>query len=146
MNTKQLSILVICTGNSCRSQMAEGFFRHFGRDRVKAHSAGVKPQEVNPAAVRVMAELGIDISRQQSTHLDEYRDGTFDFVITVCDNAAAACPTYFGDSERLHWPFDDPALTEGDEETRLAVFRRVRDEISIRVLNWSKENRTDLAS
>ena len=138
-NTQTIRILVLCTGNSCRSQMAEALFRHFGEGRIEAYSAGLKPKAVHPKAIQVMQELGIDISRQKSNHLSEYLGERFDYVITVCDNAASNCPVFPGNAERLHWPFDDPDKATGTEEEVLAEFRRVRDEIAIRIENWVKE-------
>ncbi|RME43594.1 MAG: arsenate reductase ArsC [Chloroflexi bacterium] len=123
-------VLVLCTGNSCRSQMAEGLIRHLGGDRFEVYSAGSNPAGyVHPLAVQVMAEIGIDISRHRSKHMNQFIDEPFDYVITVCDAAAEACPVFPGPAQRLHWPFDDPAKAEGSEGQRLAVFRRVRDEI-----------------
>ncbi|MEW5994412.1 MAG: arsenate reductase ArsC, partial [Candidatus Zixiibacteriota bacterium] len=107
MSTKPLRILVLCTGNSCRSQMAEGFFRKFSGHEIEVHSAGLEPRGLNPRAVQVMKEVGVDIADQMSKHLDRYLGQQFDFVITVCDNAAKHCPTFPGNSRRLHWPFDD---------------------------------------
>lgn len=141
MSAKRLKLLVLCTGNSCRSQMAEGFFRHYGGDRIDVFSAGTEPKSVDPTAVRVMKEIGIDISRQTSNHASEYLDRPFDYVITVCDNAARNCPRFPGLGTRLHWPFDDPAKVTGSEEQRLAVFRRIRDEIGIRIKNWLEKVR-----
>lgn len=132
-------ILVLCTGNSCRSQMAEGFFRHFGSDRVEVFSAGLEPKGVHPVAIKVMAEGGIDISKQTSNHVSEYIGQTFDYVITVCDNAAERCPTFPGNTPRLHWSFEDPAGATGTEEAVLEVFRRVRTEIESRILSWLSE-------
>ena len=132
----KLRILVLCTGNSCRSQMAEGFFRYFGGDRVEAFSAGLSPKGVHPTAVNVMAEVGIDISKQTSNHANEYLGQKLDYVITVCDNAAANCPTFPGEGTRLHWPFDDPAAATGTDEEILNEFRRVRDQMRSRIVEW----------
>jgi len=129
-------ILVLCTGNSCRSQMAEGYIRKYGGEQVVVHSAGLEPHGLNPRAVRVMREVGIDISGHSSDHLNEYLDETFDYVITVCDNAARNCPVFPGDGARQHWPFEDPAGASGTEEEILGVFRRVRDEIGERIRVW----------
>ena len=131
-----MRILVLCTGNSCRSQMAEGFFRKFGGDSLEIFSAGLEPRGVNPWAVRVMSETGIDISGHNSKHLNEFLSRQFDYVITVCDNAADRCPTFPGDAVRLHWPFDDPAAVTGSEAEILDEFRRVRDEIGQKVMQW----------
>jgi arsenate reductase len=113
--------------------MAEGFFRHFGGDGVEVYSAGLSPKGVHPLAIKVMAEIGIDISKQTSNNLDEYRSQKFDYLITVCDNAAANCPVFPGEGKRLHWPFDDPAVATGTEEEILAEFRRIRDQIGAAV-------------
>ena len=123
-------ILVLCTGNSCRSHLAEGVLRAALGDRFRVESAGSKPAGyVHPLSIRVMAEIGIDISGHRSKHADEFLDAGVETVITVCGNADQACPTYPGKVNRHHFPFDDPAHAEGSEEEKLAVFRRVRDEI-----------------
>jgi arsenate reductase len=129
-------ILVLCTGNSCRSQMAEGFLRHYGGDKVEVYSAGLEPKGVHPLAIKVMAEIEMYISHQTSKHVNEFVGQKFDYVITVCDNAAKNCPVFPGAETKLHWPFDDPAGATGGEEEILAVFRRVRDEIGIKTMNW----------
>ena len=134
-----MRILVLCTGNSCRSQMAEGFFRHYAGDHIIVRSAGLEPHGVNPNAVRVMAEVGIDISGHTSEHLNKYLNDGFDYVITVCDNAAANCPVFPGGGKRLHWPFDDPAGAVGSDDEVLAEFRRVRDAIGRRIQSWLGE-------
>ncbi len=126
-------ILVLCTGNSARSQMAEGLLRQALGGRFEVHSAGTKPGHVRPEAVAVMRELGIDISGHRSKHLDAFRATEFRYVITVCDNAAESCPVFPGPAERIHWSFEDPAAVEGSEEERLAAFRRIRDQIAARV-------------
>lgn len=126
-------ILVLCTGNSARSQMAEGFLRAALGDRFEIHSAGSKPSRVRPEAIAVMKEAGIDIGSHRSKHLDEFLGTEFRYVITVCDNAAETCPVFRGVAERIHWSFEDPAAVEGDEETRLAAFRRIRDQIAERI-------------
>jgi arsenate reductase len=110
--------------------MAEGLLRQLGGDRFEVYSAGSDPAGyVHPVAIKVMAEIGIDISRHRSKHMNQFIDEPFDYVITVCDAAAEACPLFPGPAQRLHWPFDDPAKAEGSEDQRLPVFRRVRDEI-----------------
>ena len=121
-----MRVLILCTANSARSQMAEGVLRHLAGDRVEAFSAGSKPSAVNPAAIRVMAEIGIDISAHRSKSLMEFIQQPFDFVITVCDNAAETCPVFPGRAQRIHWSFPDPAAVQ-DDEARLAAFRSVRD-------------------
>lgn len=132
----KLRILVLCTGNSCRSQMAEGFFRHYGDDKIEVCSAGLEPKGVHPLAIKVMAEIGIDISHQTSKHVNEFVGREFDYVITVCDNAAERCPTFPGNAVRLHWPFEDPAQAEETEEEVMGVFRRVREEMGLQVKQW----------
>ena len=122
-------VLFLCTGNSCRSQMAEAALRELAGARFEAASAGTSPTRINPMAVRVMAEIGIDISEQRSKSVVEMLGEQFDYVVTVCDHAREACPIFPGGSTKLHWSFDDPASAEGSEEERLEVFRRVRDEI-----------------
>jgi arsenate reductase (thioredoxin) len=122
-------VLILCTGNSARSQMAEGLLRHDAGDRFHVASAGTRPGTVRPEALAVMQEIGIDISAHRSKHVDEFRDVPFDYVLTVCDNARESCPILPGPGQRLHQAFDDPAAVQGSEPERLAVFRRVRDEI-----------------
>lgn len=122
-------VLILCTGNSARSQMAEGLLRHDAGERFTVESAGTKPSSVRSEAIAVMNELGIDISAQRSKHVDEFRGQRFDYVITVCDNAREACPVFFGATKRLHHSFEDPAALDGSEAERLALFRHVRDEL-----------------
>jgi arsenate reductase len=126
-------VLFLCVHNSARSQMAEGMLRAWAGDRFEAHSAGNAATEVRPLAIRAMAELGIDISGQRSKSVAEYDGQRFDFAVTVCDDAKEACPYFPGAAAQLHLRFDDPAAAEGSEEERLAVFRRVRDEIGARL-------------
>jgi arsenate reductase len=123
-------ILVLCTGNTCRSQMAEGFLKSFD-DELEVFSAGVKPEErVNPNAVKAMDELGIDISKGISQDVNEYINDSFDYVITVCDNAKETCPVFPGDvTEQLHIGFEDPADAKGTEEEVMPVYRKIRDQI-----------------
>ncbi len=130
MKTK---VLFLCTGNSCRSQMAEGFLRTHGGGRYEAHSAGTKPSSLNPLAIEVMREIGIDISGQRSKNATEYLGTHFPIIVTVCDNAKEHCPVFPGPSMRQHWPFADPADATGSHEERLAVFRKVRDQIDARI-------------
>ncbi len=122
-------VLVLCTGNSARSQLAEGLLRHDSGDRFEVESAGTRPGIVRPEAIAVMAELGIDLSGHRSKHVSEFEGQHFDYVLTVCDNAKESCPVFFGTSTLMHHAFDDPAALTGDETARLALFRRVRDEI-----------------
>jgi len=137
------SVLILCTGNSARSQMAEGLLRHDAGARFDVESAGIKPSIVRPEAIAVMKELGIDISGQRSKHLDEFAGRHFDYVITVCDNARESCPLFFGAAMRLHHNFDDPAALTGAAEPRLALFRRVRDELRAYIGDFaSSEART----
>lgn len=127
------SVLILCTGNSARSQMAEGLLRSMAGQELEVASAGVDPSRVRPEAIEAMQELGIDISGHRSKSVDEFAGQEFDYVITVCDNAKEQCPVFPGRTRRLHWSFEDPAATQGDEEVRMAVFRRVRDEIQVRL-------------
>lgn len=130
MKTK---VLFLCTGNSCRSQMAEGFLRTYGGERYEAFSAGTRPSSLNPLAIEVMREIGIDISGQRSKNAAEYIGTHFPIIVTVCDNAKEHCPVFPGPSMRQHWPFTDPADATGSHEERLAVFRKVRDQIDARI-------------
>lgn len=124
-------VLILCTGNSARSQMAEGLLRHDAGDRFEVSSAGTKPSHVRPEAIAAMRELGIDISGHRSKSVDEYTDQTFDYVLTVCDNAKESCPIFPGKAKTIHHSFEDPATVEGTEEERLAAFRRVRDQLRL---------------
>jgi arsenate reductase len=126
-------ILVLCTGNSARSQMGEGLFRTEGGGRFEVFSAGIKPTSVRPEAIAVMKEIGIDISGQRSKSVDEFSGQSIDYVVTVCDNARDNCPLFPAGTERLHWSFEDPAAIQGGEQERLAAFRRIRDQIQERV-------------
>jgi arsenate reductase (thioredoxin) len=130
---EKLRVLFVCTHNSARSQMAEGFLRVYGGDRFEAFSAGTEAAGVRPEAIRAMAEVGIDISSQTSKTVDRFLGERFAFVITVCDQAREACPVFPGADETAHWGFEDPSEAPGDEEERMAVFRRVRDEIARRI-------------
>jgi arsenate reductase len=120
------NILVLCTGNSCRSQIAEGFLRHYAGEKANIYSAGVETHGVNPRAISIMNEVGIDLSNHTSNHVDEYIDINFDFVITVCDNAKERCPYFPTNAEKLHNNFPDPAKASGTEEEIVNEFRRVR--------------------
>ena len=122
-------VLFICTHNSARSQMAEGLMNGFHGDHFQAWSAGTEPSEVNPYVIRVMAEIGIDISGHRSKSLDGFLDQEFDYVVTVCDHAREACPFFPGGKERIHKGFEDPAIFEGNKQGKLETFRRIRDEI-----------------
>ncbi|MCX5722148.1 MAG: arsenate reductase ArsC [Nitrospirae bacterium] len=123
------SVLFLCTGNSARSQMAEGWLRHLAGDRYEVFSAGTKPVGLNPGSVEAMAEVGIDIAQHRSKHVEEYAAQPLDYVVTVCDRAKETCPLWPGKTTLIHWSFDDPAAI-ADVEGRRLVFRRVRDEIA----------------
>jgi arsenate reductase len=136
--TERKRVLILCTGNSARSQMAEGLLRHDGGGgRFEVFSAGVSPSHVRPEAVEAMREAGIDISGQRSKPIEEFAGQEFDYVITVCDNARERCPFFPAATRRIHWSFDDPAEAVGDHEARLVVFRRVRDEIRARLREFA---------
>ena len=134
-------ILVLCTGNSCRSQMAEGYLRSLDKN-LEIYSAGTKPAEkINPFAVKAMKEIGIDISGGIPENVDKHLDQSFDYVITVCDNAKETCPVFIGDvKHQLHIGFDDPAEAKGTEEEVMPVYRRIRDEIQEEFLKFYNEN------
>jgi arsenate reductase (thioredoxin) len=132
-------VLILCTGNSARSQMAEGLLRQDAGDRFEVFSAGVEPSQVRPQAIEAMREVGIDISAQRSKSVDEFLGEEFDYVITVCDNANERCPVFPGKTKRIHWSFEDPAAATGDEKAQFDVFRRVRDQIRQRLTEWVSE-------
>lgn len=134
-------ILFLCTGNSCRSQMAEGLLRHWAGDRFDVASAGTHPVGLNPEAVAAMREVGIDISHHRSKKVDEFVGQSFDAVITVCDRAKESCPVFPGGSAFYHRPLDDPAAAQGSSEERKGVFRRVRDEIAERIRKFIEESK-----
>jgi len=125
----KLKVLVLCTGNSCRSQILHGYLRFFGADKLEVYSAGVEVHGLNPIAVGIMAEDGVNIMQYTSNHIDEYRDISFDFVITVCDNARETCPWFPSDAKLIHHSFNDPAAAKGSVKEILAEFRKVREEI-----------------
>lgn len=128
--SKKKKILILCTGNSARSQMAEGLLTHITKDEYEVFSAGTRASIVRPEAIKVLAEIGIDISNNRSKSVEEFIDKDIDYVLTVCDNAKETCPYFPAKTKVVHHSFDDPpAIGEADEETTLAVFRRVRDEI-----------------
>jgi arsenate reductase len=139
MKATNMRILVLCTGNSARSQMAEGLLRHEAGADHQVFSAGTRPSSVRPEAIAVMGELGIDISGHRSKSVDEFGGQTFDCVITVCDNARDNCPIFPGGTARLHWSLEDPAAVEGTEEKRLAAFRRIRDQLKERVKTFVQQ-------
>jgi arsenate reductase (thioredoxin) len=130
-------VLILCTGNSCRSQMAEGLWNLLGQGQWSAVSAGSKPAGyVHPLAIVAMQELGIDLSAARSKHLEKFASDKFDLVVTVCDHARDACPVFPGALQTLHWPFHDPAEAGGTEVERLSCFRAVRDEIQQKISAW----------
>lgn len=131
MNSQR--VLFICTHNSARSQMAEGWLRHLGGGNYEAHSAGTEATDVRPLAIEAMREVGIDISGQESKTLERYLRQPWDYVITVCDQAGGSCPVFPGGKRRLHWSFPDPSMAEGSDAQRLEVYRRVRDHIRARI-------------
>lgn len=133
-------VLILCTGNSARSQMAEGLLRHDSGNRFEVESAGTKPSFVRPEAIAVMKELGIDISGQRSKSVAEFDGQRFDCVITVCDSARETCPVFFGEAKRLHRGFDDPAALDVPEPERLALFRRVRDELRSYLAGFARQS------
>ena len=139
LTNERTNVLVLCTGNSCRSQMAEGFFRSLGDSKVATYSAGLTTHGLNPLAIKTMAKIGVDISGQTSDALEKYLNDRFDYIITVCDNAAENCPVFPGDAKRLHWPFDDPAQAVGSEEDRLLMFAKIRDAIGRQVREFLEE-------
>jgi arsenate reductase len=126
---KKRRVLILCTGNSARSQMAEGLLRHDAGDRFEVFSAGVNPTRVRPEAIAVMQELGIDLSAHRSKHVNEFTNQNFDYVLTVCDHAREACPVFPAKTKTIHHSFVDPADFKGSEQDRVALFRKVRDEI-----------------
>ena len=130
-------VLILCTGNSARSQMAEGLLRHDAGERFEVASAGTKASFVRPEAIAVMREVGIDIAGHRSKNVDEFHGQDFDYVITVCDNARETCPVFFGKAEKLHRDFEDPAAAIGSEQERLPVFRRVRDQLTAYLREFS---------
>jgi arsenate reductase len=133
--SEKKKVLFICTHNSARSHMAEGLVNAFAGDRFEAHSAGTEPSQVNPLAIKVMAEIDIDISGHHSKGVEQFLDQEFDYVVTVCDHAKETCPFFPGGKERIHRGFQDPTAWEGAGDERVAIFRRLRDEIR----NWVEE-------
>lgn len=134
-----MKILIICTGNSCRSQMAEGFFKNYRKDW-KVESAGLSPTKLNPLAVVVMKEKDIDISKQKSKGLNEFLGKSFNYVITVCDSARESCPVFPGKPKNIHWSFEDPARARGSKEQKLKTFRKIRDEIEEKILRFPERS------
>lgn len=129
-------ILFLCTGNSCRSQMAEGIANHFGKNKIQAFSAGLNPSTVNPYAIEVMKEIGIDISSQRSKEIEEFYGKDFDYIITLCESARQNCPFFPGKAERLHWDIKDPVSATGTHDEIIQEFRRCRDIIKQKVIEF----------
>lgn len=136
-------VLILCTGNSARSQMAEALLRHDAGNIFEVESAGTKASVVRPEAITAMSDLGIDISGHRSKNVDEFDGQPFDYVITVCDNAKETCPVFFGAAKRLHYSFDDPVAFQGSEAERLSVFRRVRGELREYLVAFAREAKRD---
>jgi len=134
-----MRVLILCTGNSARSQMAEGLLRHAGGAAFEVASAGTRPSHVRPEAIAALREIGNDISGHRSKSVDEFAGQAFDYVITVCDNAKESCPVFPTTTKRIHWSLDDPAAVPGTEEERLAAFRRVRDQLRMLLREFVKE-------
>lgn len=131
-------VLILCTGNSARSQMAEGLLRHIAGDRFDVESAGISQTYVRPEAIAAMTEIGIDISQHRSKSVDEFAGQNFDYIVTVCDNANETCPVFPGNAARIHRSFDDPAAVTGSDAERLAAFRTVRDQIAAAIEDMIK--------
>ncbi len=134
-----MRVLILCTGNSARSQMAEGLLRHDGGPDFEVFSAGTHPSHVRPEAIAVMQEVGIDISGHRSKSVEEFAGQHFDYVITVCDNAKESCPVFPATTQRIHWSLEDPAAVQGSEEQRLAEFRRIRDQLRTHLRQFCRE-------
>ncbi len=139
---KRPKVLILCTGNSCRSQMAEGFLKHYGNGKFEVYSAGLKPSHVHSLAIKVMAESGIDITSQYSKTVTGFLDQEFSYIITVCGGAKELCPTFQGKHTTIHWSISDPATAEGTEDKIMKVFRDVRDKISEEVNHFISNTRT----
>jgi arsenate reductase len=136
--TEKKRILFLCSGNSARSQMAEGLMKSLGSDQWDVESGGTFPSYVHPLAIRVMEEIGIDISQQASKSYDQFLEKEFDYIITLCDEVASSCPAFPGQGSRIHWPLEDPAKAIGPIDSRLLVFRKVRDEIKEKMEEFLK--------
>jgi arsenate reductase len=135
---KKIKVIFVCTGNSCRSQMAEGLLRHIDNDRFEVFSAGTTPSRVHPMSIRVMKETGIDISTHTSDPLDKYFGYGIDYVITLCDNAREFCPTFPGDAKKIHWSIDDPFRSWRNDHKIVGRYRKTRDEIQQRLEQFIK--------
>jgi len=134
---EKIKFLFLCTGNSCRSQIAEAWLRRLGREHFSICSAGLEPHGVNPFTIKVMEETGYDMSDHSSKHIEEFIGKVeFDYLITVCGNADERCPVFPGMGTRLHWPFEDPAAFKGPEEEKITLFRTVRDQIKDKIQAW----------
>jgi len=129
-------ILVLCTHNSARSQIAEGLLRKLGQDKFEVESAGTEPGQINPCVMKVLAEVGIDATRQYSKSVAQFVNGKFDYVITVCSNAGKSCPTFIGKYNKIHWPLPDPSAVGVGESRELEAFRITRDELKVLILNF----------
>ena len=138
-------VLIVCTGNSARSQMAEGLLRHDGGEAFVVESAGLEPSFVRPEAIAVMSEIDIDISAHRSKSLDEFAGQSFDYVITVCDNANQNCPVFPAATQRIHWSVEDPAAVAGNEQTILEAFRSARDDLRKRLSKFIEETKKSSA-
>jgi arsenate reductase len=139
MATNKIKVLFLCTGNSARSQMAEAFLRKYAGDRFEVFSAGLEPTVVNPFAIQVMEEIGVNMSSHRSKSVSEYLGKVhFAYMITVCDRAEKNCPIFPGMGVRLHWSFEDPTMVTGSDELKMSKFRQVRDQIVLKVLEWLK--------
>lgn len=137
---EKVKVLFLCTGNSARSQMAEAFLRKYAGDRFDVFSAGLEPHGINPFARKVMGEIGLDLSGHSSKDVTEFLGTThFGYVITLCDHAESRCPIFPGASIRLHWPFEDPAAFQGQEEDKPNKFREIRDQLRVRIESWLSE-------
>ncbi len=134
-------VLILCTGNSARSQMAEGLLRHLSQNRLEVRSAGTQPSAVNPLAIEAMREIGLDISAHRSKSVAEFEGQRFDTVITVCDRAAEHCPVFAGAPERIHWSLPDPAAVNGTHEEKLAAFRNARDDLERKLRGFLQTRR-----
>lgn len=138
---KKRKVLFLCTGNSCRSQIAEGFLKKFGGDSFEVVSAGTHPSQVHPMAIKVMQEKNIDISQQSSKNVSRFTNQHFDDVITLCDSARQTCPLFPGKSQHIHWDLEDPAAIKGDEERKMKKFREIRDRIEENIKKYTQQKK-----
>jgi arsenate reductase (thioredoxin) len=144
MTTRKQQVLILCTHNSARSQMAEALLNSIAGGRIEAYSAGSTPGRVNPFAIEAMSEIGIDITTARSKHLNEFLDGGIDVVITVCDDANESCPVFPGNPRRIHWSFPDPSAATGTQAERLAAFREIRDGLGEAFEAWLEKDQSAL--